>query len=117
MANDLDSIIRKAISKGIAQRLTGTLETYVRNEVLRYLNQYDIHPMSKRGNRSISLAEGRNLRRKIGSLVMERTKKGIAEGLRFKLNGLRARNAVDVIDQQELQQMIKKAIQEKLKRM
>lgn len=114
---DINRVIQQAISKGIAQRLTGTLETYVRNEVLRYLSQYNINPAPTRNSKKIPLVEGQNLKRKIGSLVMERVKKGVAEGLRFKLNGLQARTAADAVDRNELQRMIKKAIQEKLKHM
>ena len=114
---DLDRVIQQAISKGIAQRLTGTLETYVRNEVLRYLSRYNINPASFKNSKKISLVEGQNLKKKIGSLVIQRVKNGVAEGLRFKLNGLQARTPADAIDKNELQRIIKKAIQERLKRM
>ena len=114
---DVAKAIEQAISKGIAQRLTGTLETYVKNEVLRYLRQYGIQAnTSVRGGNKITLSEGRNIRRKIGTLVTERIKNGVGEGLRFKLNGIQARNPADAINVNELQRMIKSAIQKRLGR-
>ena len=93
------------------------METFVKNEVLRYLKQYGINAdTSVRGGKKISLAEGRNIRRKIGTLVTERVKNGVGESLRFKLNGIQARNSADAINVSELQSMIKKAIQIRLGR-
>ena len=114
---DLNKMIEQAIAKGISQRLTGSLESFVRNEILHQLKQYGIQPMknSRRSVKDISLAEGRDIRRKIGTLVMNRVKNGVTEGLRFKLEGIKPRHSSDTINMDELQRAIKKAIQTKFK--
>ncbi len=118
MAN-VDKIIEQAIAKGVSQRLTGTLESFVKQEVLNHLRQYGIEAIqTKRSNgRKIPLAEQGNLRRKIGTLVMSRVKNGIMEGVRFKLTGIQARSSADKIDVGALEEAIKTAIQKKFRRM
>lgn len=114
---DVAKAIERAIAKGISQRLTGTLETFVKHEVLRYLRQHGINAIqTPRTTSKIPLAEGRNIRRKIGTLITERIKNGVGESLRFKLSGIQARNSADAINVGELQRMIKKAIQARLGR-
>lgn len=116
---DIDKIIEQAIAKGVSQRLTGTLESFVKQEVLNHLRQYGIEAIkTKRNNaRKILLAEQGNLRRKIGTLIMSRVKNGIMEGVRFKLSGVQARSSADRIDVGALEEAIKTAINKKFRRM
>lgn len=114
---DVTQVIEQAIAKAVRDRISGQIETFVKNEVVRELNRRGIdvrRDIRERNNRNLTLVEGRNLRRKIGSLVMDRVKDGINEQLRFKLNGVKARNQRDAIDSRELSDAISKAIRTRI---
>lgn len=114
---DIDQIIGQAINKAVSQRITSQIEKFVKNEVVRELRRHGVDVRNSpraRNNSSISLVDGRDLRKTIGSLVMDRVKNGMVEQLRFKLKGLQARNRRDVIDTQQLTAVIAKAIRNKM---
>ncbi len=109
----LDQAIERAISKAVREKVSRQIETFVKNEVLRELRQRGINIRNnprEANNRSISLIEGRNIRRKVGSLVMDRVKDGVTEQLRFKLRGLQSRNPRDFIDSRAISDAVAKAI-------
>lgn len=112
----VNQIIEQAIAKAVRQKISNSLETFVKNEVLQELRRRGVSASNtprERNNRTISLVEGRNLRKKIGSLVMDRVKDGMTEQLRFKLNGVQARDRRDSIDPRELSALVSRAIREK----
>lgn len=114
---DTSRIIEQAIAKAIRERVSGKIEAFVKNEVVKELSRHGVSTRNlarERNNRNLTLVEGRNLQRKIGSLIMDRVKNGVSENLRFKLKGMRARDQRDEIDSRMLSDAISKAIRQKL---
>lgn len=111
----LDKSVANAVKAAVQRKISDNLEAYVKKEILRELNKHGIgirRAVRESNNRNLPLVEVRNIRNRIGTLVMDRVKDGVEEQLRFKLNGLRGRGRRNYIDEDALNAAISKAIME-----
>lgn len=111
--------LKKAIMDEIVDKqLAPNIENLVQQEVIKELGRLGIskHRAGReRIGHSTSLFERGDLRRRIGTLNTQRFKDGIAERVRFKLNGLQDRRGGVAISEPELRKIIKRVIEKKFK--
>jgi len=111
----LQKTIEAAIHKAVRQRVTNKVEQFVKNEVLAELRKKgvtDRRDPRERQNRKIPLATQENLRRTIGTLVMNR----VGEKMRFKLEGVKARRPDDEISMAQLEREVKSKINDAVRK-
>lgn len=106
-------MLKKLLAEQIRTRITPQIEKMVQLEVLKELQRLGIHKRSsgrEHANKKTSLVEGRDYRRRIGSLDTTRISNGIEEKVRVKLNGIQDRFGQKAISDAELKAIIRRAI-------
>lgn len=111
--------IRKAVVDELLHRgLAPEIEKRIKAEIVKELQRLGINQRNfgrERGNSGVSFVEGNDYRRRIGTLNTQRSKDGVTERLRVKLNGLQDRRGRTAIDQSELKRIIQRAIEKYVK--
>ena len=116
---DTKKIIESAIREAVQKRITGKVETFVRDKVLAELRRQgvtDRRDPKEAHNKTLPLVAQENLRKQIGSLVMTRVKGEVTEQIRFKLNGVQARRREDAINMKKIEADVKASIIDAIKK-
>lgn len=110
---NLNDALKKAIADHLRGRITPQVDRMIQAEVLKELRRLGIMKRNagrEHANKKLSLVEGRDVRRRIGSLDTRRISNGIEEKIRVKLNGLQDRMGRKAISDAQLKELVRRAV-------